>query len=96
MVGVDHIIFKNKPYLLEINGSPGSGADYEGYQHRDYYADAEPAGRIDGEKMMANVIDYITDRAHWDRQSLIECGWLETVELDEVGKVRVKFDTGNG
>ena len=96
MCGVDHIIFKNKPYLLEVNGSPGSGADYEGYQHRDYYADAEPAGRIDGEKMMANVVDYVTDRAHWDRQSLIETGWLETVELDVVGKVRVKFDTGNG
>ena len=96
MCGVDHIIFKNKPYLLEVNGSPGSGADYEGYQHRDYYSDAEPAGRIDGEKMMANVVDYVTDRAHWDRQSLIETGWLETVELDEVGKVRVKFDTGNG
>ena len=96
MCGVDHIIFKNKPYLLEVNGSPGSGADYEGYQHRDYYADAEPAGRIDGEQMMANVIDYISDRTHWDRQSLIETGWLETVELDVVGKVRVKFDTGNG
>ena len=96
MCGVDHIIFKNKPYLLEVNGSPGSGADYEGYQHRDYYSDAEPAGRIDGEKMMANVVDYVTDRAHWDRQSLIETGWLETVELDVVGKVRVKFDTGNG
>ena len=96
MVGVDHIIFKNKPYLLEINGSPGSGADYEGYQHRDYYAEAEPAGRIDGEKMMSNVIDHITDRAHWDRQALIETGWLETVEIDEIGKVRVKFDTGNG
>ena len=77
MVGVDHIIFKNKPYLLEINGSPGSGADYEGYQHRDYYAEAEPAGRIDGEKMMSNVIDHITDRAHWDRQALIETGWLD-------------------
>ena len=96
MCGVDHIIFKNKPYLLEVNGSPGSGADYEGYQHRDYYADAEPAGRIDGEQMMANVVDHISDRTHWDRQSLIETGWLETVELDEVGKVRVKFDTGNG
>ena len=44
MVGVDHIIHKGKPYLLEINGSPGSGADYEGYQHRDYYSDAEPSG----------------------------------------------------
>ena len=96
MVGVDHIIYKNKPYLLEINGSPGSGADYEGYQHKDYYSDSEPSGRIDGEEMMANVVDWIENRTHWDRQSLIECGWLETVELDEVGKVRVKFDTGNG
>ena len=96
MVGVDHIIHNNKPYLLEINGSPGSGADYEGYQHKDYYSDSEPAGRIDGEKMMANVVDWLMNRAHWDRQSLVECGWLETMDLDEVGKVRVKFDTGNG
>ena len=96
MVGVDHIIFKNKPYLLEINGSPGSGADYEGYSYEDYYADAEPSGRIDGETMMSNVIDWIKERKHWDRQSLLECGWLETVDLDEIGKVRVKFDTGNG
>jgi len=96
MVGVDHIIFKNKPYLLEINGSPGSGADYEGYSYEDYYADAEPSGRIDGETMMSNVIDWIKERKHWDRQSLLECGWLETVELEEIGKVRVKFDTGNG
>ena len=96
MVGVDHIIHNGKPYLLEINGSPGSGADYEGYQHKDYYSDSEPAGRIDGEKMMSNVVDWLTNRAHWDRQSLVETGWLETMDLDEVGKVRVKFDTGNG
>jgi ribosomal protein S6--L-glutamate ligase len=96
MVGVDHIIHNNKPYLLEINGSPGSGADYEGYQHKDYYSDSEPAGRIDGEKMMSNVVDWVENRVHWDRQSLVETGWLETMDLDEVGKVRVKFDTGNG
>ena len=57
---------------------------------------AEPSGRIDGEKMMSYVIDWISDRAHWDRQSLVECGWLETMDIDEIGKVRVKFDTGNG
>ena len=96
MCGVDHIVYKGKPYVLEINGSPGSGADYEGYQYKDYYSDPEPSGRIDGETMMSYVIDWVKDRTHWDRQSLIECGWLETVELDEVGKVRVKFDTGNG
>ena len=96
MCGVDHIIYKGKPYILEINGSPGSGADYEGYQYKDYYSDPEPAGRIDGETMMSYVIDWVKDRTHWDRQSLIECGWLETVELNDIGKVRAKFDTGNG
>ena len=96
MCGVDHIVYKNKPYILEVNGSPGSGADYEGYQYKDYYSDPEPSGRIDGEKMMSYVIDWISDRAHWDRQSLVECGWLETMDIDEIGKVRVKFDTGNG
>ena len=96
MCGVDHIVYKGKPYVLEINGSPGSGADYEGYQYKDYYSDPEPSGRIDGETMMSYVIDWVKDRTHWDRQSLIECGWLETMEVDEVGKVRVKFDTGNG
>jgi hypothetical protein len=96
MCGVDHIVYKGKPYVLEINGSPGSGADYEGYQYKDYYSDPEPSGRIDGETMMSYVIDWVKDRTHWDRQSLIECGWLETMEVDEIGKVRVKFDTGNG
>ena len=96
MCGVDHIVYKNKPYVLEINGSPGSGADYEGYQYKDYYSDPEPSGRIDGETMMSYVIDWVSDRTHWDRQSLIECGWLETMDVDEIGKVRVKFDTGNG
>jgi len=96
MVGVDHIEYKGKPYVLEINGSPGSGADYEGYSYKDYYSEPEPAGRIDGEKMMEYLIDYITERKYWDRQSLIETGWLETVEITDVGKVRAKFDTGNG
>ena len=96
MVGVDHIVFNNKPYILEINGSPGSGADYEGYQYKDYYSVGEPSGRIDGEKMMEFLVDYISKRKHWDRQALLECGWLETVEIDGVGKVRAKLDSGNG
>ena len=95
-VGVDHIIFNNKPYILEINGSPGSGADYEGYSYEDYYSDAKPSGRIDGEKIIENLIDYVTNRKNWDRQSLIETGWLETVDIESVDKVRAKFDTGNG
>ena len=96
MVGVDHIVHGKKPYVLEMNGSPGSGADYQGYQYKDYYSDPEPSGRIDGEKMIDYLVDYISDRTNWDRQSLIESGWLETVELEDGLKVRAKFDTGNG
>ena len=68
MLGVDHIVYKGKPYVLELNGSPGSGADYQGYQYKDYYSDPEPSGRIDGEEMMYNVIDWVSTRSHWDRQ----------------------------
>ena len=96
MVGVDHIVYKGKPYVLEINGSPGSGADYEGYQYNDYYSDPEPSGRIDGEKLIYNLIDWVSKRSHWDRQAASECGWLETVELEDIGLVRAKLDTGNG
>jgi len=96
MVGVDHIVYKGKSYVLEINGSPGSGADYEGYQYNDYYSDPEPSGRIDGEKLIYNLIDWVSKRSHWDRQAASECGWLETVELEDIGLVRAKLDTGNG
>ncbi len=96
MCGVDHIVNNKKPYILEINGSPGSGADYQGYQYKDYYSEPEPSGKIDGETMMSYVIDWVKDRTHWDRQSLVESGWLETIDLDDIGKVRCKFDTGNG
>src|SRR5210317_77021 len=96
LVGVDHIIYKGKPYVLEINGSPGSGAEYEGYQYKDYYSEPEPSGAIGGEELMCDIIDWVSKRSHWDRQAAAECGWLETVDLDELGKVRAKFDTGNG
>ena len=41
-------------------------------------------------------VKYISDRSNWDRQSIIETGWLETIELEDIGKVRAKLDTGNG
>ena len=36
------------------------------------------------------------DRTNWDRQSLLEVGWLETIEVGKIGKIRCKIDTGNG
>ena len=43
-----------------------------------------------------NIIDYINNRENWDRQSIIEVGYIETLELSGVGLIRAKLDTGNG
>jgi len=96
IVGVDHIIYKDKIYVLEVNGSPGTGADYEGYHYEDYADTPNTTGPIKGKQLVDNIIDYINDRDNWDRQSIIEVGYIETIELDGVGKVRAKLDTGNG
>ena len=96
LVGVDHIIFKDKIYVLEVNGSPGTGADYEGYHYEDYADTPNTTGPIRGKQLVDNVIDYVSDRDNWDRQSIIEIGYVETIELKSVGLVRAKLDTGNG
>jgi len=96
LVGVDHIVYKGKPYVLEVNGSPGTGANYMSYTYEDYYSDAQASKSITGEKLVDNLIKWVSKRSHWDRQAASECGWLETVELNDIGKVRAKFDTGNG
>ena len=95
VVGVDHIVFNGKNYILEVNGSPGTGADYEGYAYKDLEG-PNPGGAITGRQLVKNFVKYITDRGKWDRQAIIETGWLETVELSDIGKLRAKFDTGNG
>ena len=96
LVGVDHIIYKGKPYVLEVNGSPGTGANYKEYTYKDYYSEPEPGNDVTGEKLVYRLIDWVSKRSHWDRQAASECGWLETVDLNDIGKVRAKFDTGNG
>jgi ribosomal protein S6--L-glutamate ligase len=96
LVGIDHITYKDKIYVLEANGSPGTGADYEGYHYEDYIDTPNTIGPIKGSQLVDNVIEYISNRKHWDRQSIVEVGYLETIELSTVGKVRAKLDTGNG
>ena len=95
LVGVDHIIHDGKHYLLEVNGSPGTGADYEGYLYKDLQGPT-PGGAISGKQLVKNFVKYVIDRENWDRQSLLEVGWLETIEVGKIGKIRAKMDTGNG
>lgn len=96
IVGVDHIIYKDKVYVLEVNGSPGTGADYEGYTYEDYADLPNNTGPIKGKELVDNIIEYISNRKNWDRQSIIEVGYIETVHLSQIGYVRAKLDTGNG
>ena len=95
LIGVDHILDKNKePLILEVNGSPGTGADYEGYMYSDNKSKAE--GKMNGELIVFKFLKYFTNRNNWDKKSVYECGWAESVEIDGIGLVRAKFDTGNG
>ena len=54
------------------------------------------AAKITGKMLANNIIRYISNRAYWDPESTREVGWLETIEVGKIGKIRAKMDTGNG
>ena len=61
-----------------------------------YKGTPTPGGAISGKQLVKNFVKYVIDRTNWDRQSLLEVGWLETIEVGKIGKIRAKMDTGNG
>ena len=90
--GVDHIVVNGgKEYkVLEVNGSPGSGADiYMGYLDED-----EPK-EINGQEMIDYVIEYVSEKDNW-KMSTTEIGVLEKVKIDGIDKeIDARIDTGN-
>jgi ribosomal protein S6--L-glutamate ligase len=86
-LGVDHIVSKGKPYILEVNGSPGSGSIYLTPDNK----------KITGEQLVEKVVKYITDKSKW---KLIpkQAGKIEYVKLPELTNeiIKAKLDTGNG
>ena len=92
MCGVDHIVVDGgKEYkVLEVNGSPGSGADtYMGYLNED-----EPS-EISGQEMIDYVIEYVSDRDNW-QISTKEVGVLEKIKIDGIDdEIDARIDTGN-
>jgi hypothetical protein len=48
-----------------------------------------------GKPIVGEVIDYVTNKRNWI-YSKMEIGYLETIEVPEIGKMVAKFDTGNG
>ena len=79
--GVDIMIDSktNKPYILEVNSSPGT----------------DGISQAIGKPIVDDVINYILKKDNWS-QAKLEVGYLETIEIPQVGKMVAKFDTGNG
>jgi ribosomal protein S6--L-glutamate ligase len=79
--GVDIMIDSktNKPYILEVNSSPGT----------------DGISQAIGKPIVDDVINYVVKKDNWS-QSKLEVGYLETIEIPQIGKMVAKFDTGNG
>ncbi len=85
--GVDHITNKGTHYILEVNGSPGSGAaPYQGYN---------PARELSSDALINLILDHILDKENWKFTSK-EVGYVEYITIDGIGKLKAKVDTGNG
>lgn len=51
--------------------------------------------KMAGVSIIDKVITFLLNKKNW-RKKPIECGYLETMELEGIGKVEAKLDTGNG
>lgn len=86
-VGIDHVINDGKPYIIEMNASPGSGNIY--YR---YYDEGKGKDNVKGEELIEDFLDYILNKAHWKLFSNLAV--REPVIIDGV-KYTAKVDTGN-
>jgi RimK family alpha-L-glutamate ligase len=87
-VAVDHLLVDGKPYVLELNGSPGSTNIYTNY----YNSDGD-SSTVSGQELINNVVEYISDKSNWEI-SVNEAGVVENVKIEEK-HYEAKLDTGN-
>lgn len=86
-VGIDHVINDGKPYIIEMNASPGSGNIY--YR---YYEEGKGKDNVKGEELVEDFVNYITEKSHWKLFSNLSV--REKVKIDGV-EYDAKIDTGN-
>jgi RimK family alpha-L-glutamate ligase len=86
-VGVDHVINDGKPYIIEMNASPGSGNIY--YR---YYEDGKGKNNVEGKELVEDFVEYILNKSNWKLFSNLTV--RETVKIDGV-EYEAKVDTGN-
>ncbi len=87
--GVDHMVVDHEEYkVLEVNGSPGSEAEpFTGY----FKGEEE---EVSGQEMINHVVTHLSDQDNW-RFSPTEIGAIEEVEIDGIGSMDARIDTGN-
>lgn len=88
--GVDTIVNDGKVYVLEVNGSPGTGDSNE-ISYMNYYGDKKT--KVNGSKMVDNLLDYVSDKKNWSFPKT-SIGFVEWVKVEGM-KFKAKLDTGN-
>ena len=91
MVGVDHAVVDNKIFILECNGSPGLGSNFQNYDITQI-----PQVPINEKDILKFVLEYLQNPVHRRHKFNQESGFHETLEIVGYGDIRAKFDTGNG
>ena len=87
--GVDHIETEDGEYkVLEVNGSPGSGAE----PFIGYFND-EPE-EVSGQEVVDHIMEYISREDNWQKTTTT-VGAIEEVEIEGIGKMDARIDTGN-
>ena len=85
-VGVDHVVAGGKPYIIEMNASPGSGNVYT------LYEDGKPTKDVSGDELVEELVKHLSSKQNWKLFSSVAV--VEPIKVageEFYGKV----DTGN-
>lgn len=85
--GVDHILTSDGIKILEVNGSPGFNAP--SYM---LYPDKETG---DGRDVLKIIVQRAVRNKNLTKSGVDVVGYFENLELDGIGKIHAKIDSGN-
>lgn len=86
--GADTMLVNGEVYVIEVNGSPGSGGSYKSqYQ--------TSSGRVlTGKELIQEVFKHIRLKSNW-KPEFKRIGYSEKLEIETIGQCLAKVDTGN-
>jgi len=86
-VGVDHVVVDGKPYIIEMNASPGSGNVYQLYDD-----EGNPTEEVEGDELIGKLVEHLSHKTNWKLFSSVAVS--EEILVDGHHLV-AKIDTGN-